>query len=120
MDKKTADAFLEELRKVTNDLASKYNVQAKVRGSYGANDARFSVTINDLVVSESGSVVTARAIQWGVICQKDITTPFTYQGEKFKVVDYNSKARRFPWLCEGETGRRIRFTDDTIPSLITA
>ena len=121
MNRKTANAFLADLQKASDEIARRHGVQASVRGTFSGTGARFNVTLKDLTVTETGTSVTAIAIQMASILGKDINKTVSYQGENFTVVDYRPKARRYPWVARGDvTGREICFPDTMISSRVPA
>lgn len=120
MDKKTAEKISAEMQAAARTIAAKYGLAfSPGRGLYSATDFNFKGSFKDVVqVSGDRPAQTATLIvharMAGIDAHKQVLS--SRDGQYYTLVDYQTRARKFPWVGQNTKGERLRFPDVTVRS----
>ena len=104
IDKFKAELIHREFQTLMSDFAKKHSLTVPRGGrtSWGADSLKLSCELKAVVDSGDGKTPqTGTLIAYGRSYGIDPSIQFTSNGKVFRLVDYNPKAHKTPWISEG-------------------
>lgn len=125
MDKARATIVLQVLERAAKQIAAADGLQAKVRGNFHSSGVKLTVEFEELVASGAGATHTAALLRACATLGIDPDQTFIYSDKTHRLVDYNTRAKRTPFITEAQVHpsvppKRYRWTASAIKQLIDA
>ena len=117
---KIANDISAELLVAARAIAKKHGLEVRVKGgSYNPSEFRPRFEFYVAEVSEDGSVQSAAMLRMAAAIGVDPSRNFHLGGHVLRLVDYNNRARKTPWIAEAVgTGKRYRLQASQFQHLI--
>lgn len=118
-DKASVTAFQKEVDVAMKALAAKHGVDlVKNSGRFSPDKFGLSIEFKARTVTASGAVVSASLATGCRIYGIDSTKAFKdHTGRTHKLVDYNSRAKKTPFITKCTDGRQYRWTAEAVKRL---
>lgn len=117
MEKSAAVIIDNEIRVAIREIATKHGLMPRIKGTYNETGAKFSVELKETAsVSASAPAITAVALS---MCRTRGFNPTKPNASGYTLVDYNTRARRTPWIAVTPDGKRYRLSDSLAATLFT-
>jgi len=118
-DKASVTAFQKEVDVALKALAAKHGViLAKHSGRFSPDKFNVSIEFKAQTVSATGQVVSASLTTGCRIYGIDATKAFKdHTGRTHKLVDYNSRAHKTPFITLCADGKRYRWSAQSVKNL---
>ena len=116
MDKAKVEYLTEELRVVLKEFAKKHNLEEVDFGNVQYDDTGFKTSLKakvKLSYHEKSKELDKKAMRMGL--PKGIYGKVVYaNGREFKVIDINTRARKYPVIGVDNEGNRYKFPDKVL------
>ena len=119
MNKTEAQALAKDLEEAVSAVLKKHGLDSKKKGGLTYTpDGSISYSVKASTKEATGHNVSL-ALQLHGISEEQANKVFETQGKKFRVVDYNSRSYKMPWVCEElSSGKQYKFSMEAINLLL--
>lgn len=119
MNKTEAQALAKDLEEAVSAVLKKHGLDSKKKGGLTYTpEGSISYSVKASTKEATGHNV-GLALRLNGLSEEQANKVFETQGKKFRLVDYNSRSYKMPWVCEEvSTGKQYKFSMDTISRLL--
>ena len=113
MNKAQARALQADLAVAINKVLEAHGLEKQKQNMSFTESGEVNVTIKAATAEAKQSKVAIYA-ELLKLDTKKINSEFTFAGKTLKLVDYNSRARKMPWIAQDTEGKRYKLSDDQV------
>ncbi len=119
MNKTEAQALAKDLEEAVGAVLKKHGIDSKKKSGFTYTpDGSISYSVKASTVEATGHNV-GLALRLNGVSEEQANKVFETQGKKFRLVDYNSRSYKMPWVCEEvSSGKQFKFSTDAIKLLL--
>ena len=111
MDRNTAKIIHEEVAAALKIIGARHKLNVKT-GTFRFDTDGFKVGVEGkhLIATTAGTSITAQGVTYAKMHGFD---PLRTNLKGYKIVDYNTRAKRTPWIVEDRDGKRWRLSSES-------